>query len=195
MKRERGRPIAATDDAIFRAAFELFREVGFEGTTMPMIAERVGIGRSTLFRRFPNTTAIMWYARAELTEEFRTNLAAQPDATELGDGAFAAYRALWTARPELIPDGKDMMRIIETSGPQSAIKWQAYGSWAELVHGYVLERTGLPETDTTARAAAMAIWAAIWAGAVEFALSDSDSIDEHLARARSAIEVRVDATP
>jgi len=28
------------------------------------------------------------------------------------------------------------------------------------------------------------------AGAVEFALSESDSIDEHLARARSAIEIR-----
>ena len=191
MKRERGRLAAATDEAIFTAAFDLFREVGFEATTMPMIAERVGIGRSTLFRRFPNTTAIMWYARAELTEEFRANLAAQPEGTELADGAFAAYRALWTARPELVASGRDMMRIIETSGPQGTIKWQAYGSWAELVHGYVLDRTGLPETDTTARAAAMAIWAAIWAGAVEFALADSDSIDAHLARARSAIDVRL----
>ncbi|HWL01948.1 MAG TPA: helix-turn-helix domain-containing protein [Microbacteriaceae bacterium] len=191
MKRERGRPIAATDEAIFQAAFEVFREVGFEATTMPMIAERVGIGRSTLFRRFPNTTAIMWYARAELTEEFRANLAAQPVGTDLSDGAFAAYRAIWTARPDLIENGKDMLRIVETAGPESVAKWQAYGSWAELVHGYVLERTGLPETDTTARAAAMAIWAAIWAGAVEFALTDSDSIDEHLRRARSAIEVRL----
>jgi len=190
MKRERGRPLAATNDAIFEAALELFSEHGFEATTMPMVAERVGIGRSTLFRRFPNTSAIMWYARAELTQEYASNLAAQPDGVDPVDGAFAAYRAIWTVRPELIESGRRMMRVIEGSGPESSIKWQAYSAWAEHTHAFVLERTGLPEHDTAARAGAMAIWAAIWAGAVEFALSESDSIDEHLARARSAIEIR-----
>jgi len=193
VKRPPGRPLAASDEEIFNAAFDLFREHGFETTTMPMIAERVGIGRSTLFRRFSSKTAIIWYARAELTDEFAANLAAQPPGTELADGAFEAYRAIWTARPQLVASGKEMLRIIEGASPETAVKWQAYEAWAEHVHRYVLERTGLPETDTAARAAAMAIWAAIWAGAVEFGLLDSDSIDEHLDRARAAIQVRLPA--
>lgn len=191
MKRERGRPIAASNEAIFEAALALFSEVGFEATTMPMVAERVGIGRSTLFRRFPNTTAILWYARTELTGEFQANLLAQPHDVPLVDAPFLAYAAIWSSRPELIESGKRMMRVIETSGPLSGVKWQAYGAWAEIVHAFVLERTALSEHDARARAAAMAIWAAVWAGAVEFSLSDSGSIDEHLARARSAIEIRI----
>lgn len=158
---------------------------------MPMIAERVGIGRSTLFRRFPNTSAILWYARTELTDDFRANLAAQPREIAIVDGPFRAYASIWSSRPELIESGRQMMRVIETSGPLSAVKWQAYGTWAEIVHAYVLERTGAPAHDTQARAAAMAIWAAVWAGAVAFSLSGSESIETHLARARSAIEVRL----
>jgi len=180
-----------SNEQIFEAALGLFAEQGFESTTMPMIAERLGIGRSTLFRRYPNTSSIMWYARAELTEEFRTNIAAQPSGVDLADAVFDAYRAIWSARPELVESGKQMMRVIETSGAESGIKWQAYGSWGDIVHEFVLARTGLPRGDTTARAAAMAIWAAAWAGAVEFSFADAGAIDDYLARARAAIEIRL----
>lgn len=193
MKRERGRPPAATNQAIFEAAFELFREVGFESTTMPMIAQRVGIGRSTLFRYFSSTTAIIWYARSELTDEFRANLAAQPETVELVDGIFAAYREIWSARPELTAEGKDMMRIIETAASATSVKWLQYEAWANLVHDHVVARTGHTPTSSGTRAAAMAIWAAIWAGAVEFGLSDSDSIDEHLRRARAVLTINISA--
>ena len=89
MKRERGRPSATTHAAIVEAAFALFREVGFGATTMPQIAERAGIGRATVFRYFSSKADILWYSQTDTTEEFRTNLAAQPAETGLADGAFA----------------------------------------------------------------------------------------------------------
>ncbi|OJX68000.1 MAG: hypothetical protein BGO95_06525 [Micrococcales bacterium 73-13] len=187
MKRERGRPRATTHAAIVEAAFELFREVGFESVTMPMIAARAGIGRATVFHYFSNKAEILWYTQTDTTEEFRTNLAAQPAGVDLADGAFAAYAGIWSTHADEIAIGKEMVRTIETSSPESTGKWRAYETWSGLVHDYVMARTGLPATDTAARAVAMAIWAAIWSAATEFALTDSDSIDEHLARARAAI--------
>lgn len=187
MKRERGRPSATTHAAIVEAAFALFREVGFGATTMPQIAERAGIGRATVFRYFSSKADILWYSQTDTTEEFRTNLAAQPAETGLADGAFAAYAAIWSTHERDAAIGKEMVRTIETSPPETTGKWRAYEAWSGLVHDYVIARTGLPATDTAARAVAMAIWAAIWSAATEFALTDSDSIDAHLATARAAI--------
>lgn len=190
MKRERGRPSATTHSAIVASAFELFREVGFEPTTMAMIAERAGISRATAFRYFSSKADILWYSQADTTEEFRANLAAQPEGVDLADGAFAAYAAVWSTHAPEARIGKEMVRAIETSPPETTGKWRAYESWSNLVHDYVLARTGLESTDTSARAIAMAIWAAIWSAATEFALTDSEEIDGHLAQARAAIAGR-----
>lgn len=187
VKRERGRPWATTHAAIVEAAFDLFREVGFEATTMPMIASRAGIGRATVFHYFSSKADILWYSQTDTTEEFRANLAAQPPQGDLADGAFAAYAAVWSGHADEIAIGKEMVHTIETAPPETTGKWRAYETWSNLVHEYVMQRTGLPATDTAARAVAMAIWAAIWSAATEFALGDSDTIDEHLARARRAI--------
>jgi len=191
MTRERGRPFATTHDAIVEAAFDLFRDVGFAETTMPMIAERAGIGRSTLFRYFSNRAAILWYTLGEVTEDLRANLAGQPADADLVDGAFAAYREIWTRRADLTPIGREIVRTLETAPPELTGKWAAYATAQELFHRYVLDRTGLPEQDTAARAAAAAIWAAIWAAATSYALSEGEPIEAHLDRARAAIEIRL----
>ncbi len=42
----------STRDRLVRAAFELFEEQGYDGTTVEDIAARAGTGRTTLFRHF-----------------------------------------------------------------------------------------------------------------------------------------------
>lgn len=190
MPRDRGRPAATSVEAIHAAASALFREIGFDATTMPMIAERLGIGRSTLFRYFPSKRAILWHQFAELLGDFRARLAAQPEDRELADGAFEAYREIWAARPHMTVIGREIIRTLETSPSEATGKWQGYEAFAAEVHAYALRRTGLPPSDTGVRAAAMSIWAAIWAGATGFGLTDGSSIDEHLRAARAAIDVR-----
>ena len=190
MERGRGKPRATSHDAVHAAALHLFRTVGFAETTMTMIAEHAGIGRSTLFRYFSSRAEILWFGYDERTEEFRTALTDQPRSVRLADGAFDAYRSLWSVA-DRASVGKEVTLILETGPPDDTGRWRVYQAWGDLVHEWVLERSGRPDGDTAARAAAMAIWAAIWAGVVAFARSDAASIDEHLSRARAAIDVEI----
>ena len=64
-----GRPRSAeADAAILAAAIEEFAEHGYEGLRVEAIAERAGVAKSTLYRRYPNKTdllqAALWQARS-----------------------------------------------------------------------------------------------------------------------------------
>jgi AcrR family transcriptional regulator len=49
-----GRPRSAeADEAILEAAVELFAEVGLEGLTVEGVAARAGVGKATVYRRYP----------------------------------------------------------------------------------------------------------------------------------------------
>ena len=193
MQRGRGQPRAATLDEIHAAALDLFRDAGFESSTMPMIAERAGIGRSTLFRSFSSRADILWHGYAERTDDFREALAAQPAGIDVVDGAIGAYRSLWSDHPERVAVGKQVTMILEAGDPDETGRSRVHRAWGDLVHEWVLERSGRPRDDVAAAAAAGAIWAAIWAGAVGFAGSDATSIDNHLAQACAAIDVNLPA--
>ena len=53
--RRRGRPRSVeADDAILTAAFALFAECGFDGVTVEGVATRAGVGKGTIYRRYPN---------------------------------------------------------------------------------------------------------------------------------------------
>lgn len=58
---------------IFRAAFDLFREKGFQETTVEEIAERADVGKGTVFNHFPRKRSFLsalfedWVSR--ITEE------------------------------------------------------------------------------------------------------------------------------
>jgi len=191
MAGRRGHPRATSHDAIHAAAIELFHEVGYAETTMPMIAERAGVGRSTLFRYFSSRAQILWHGYAEHTEEFRLALTAQPAGLDPADRAFAAYRSIWADQPQRTTIGKQLTRILDDEPPGSTDRARVADAWGALVLDDLLERTGRSADDVAVRAAAMAIWAAIWAAVTAFARSDAATIDEHLALARAAIDVRL----
>lgn len=50
---------------IFRAAFELFSEKGFDNTTVEEIAERADVGKGTVFNYFPQKTVFLHAAYRE----------------------------------------------------------------------------------------------------------------------------------
>jgi AcrR family transcriptional regulator len=52
--RRPGRPRSAeADEAILEAAIEVFAEVGLEGLTVEGVAARAGVGKATIYRRYP----------------------------------------------------------------------------------------------------------------------------------------------
>jgi AcrR family transcriptional regulator len=52
--RRPGRPRSTrADDAILEAAVEIFAEVGLEGLTVEGVAARAGVGKATIYRRYP----------------------------------------------------------------------------------------------------------------------------------------------
>jgi AcrR family transcriptional regulator len=56
----RGRPRAmAVDLAILRAALSLFIERGVEGTSMEQIAKHAGVGKPSIYRRWPNKEEVI----------------------------------------------------------------------------------------------------------------------------------------
>ncbi|WP_181762844.1 TetR/AcrR family transcriptional regulator [Rhodococcus spelaei] len=62
-ERKRGRPRnPAIDGAALVAARELLAEVGWDQTTMVAIAERAGVGKPALYRRWPSKTHLVFEA-------------------------------------------------------------------------------------------------------------------------------------
>jgi AcrR family transcriptional regulator len=67
----RGRPRSAeADTAIVAATLELLAERGFQSTTMDSIADRAGVAKNTIYRR--------WAAKEELLAEALDNLVGPP---------------------------------------------------------------------------------------------------------------------
>src|SRR5678816_872365 len=60
VKAVRGRPRSAeANDAILSAAIALVREVGYDDVTVEAIADRAGVGKATIYRRWPSKEAIV----------------------------------------------------------------------------------------------------------------------------------------
>jgi AcrR family transcriptional regulator len=56
----RGRPRdRAVDQAVLEALIELVSERGYAGTTMDLIAERAGVAKTTIYRRWPSRDALI----------------------------------------------------------------------------------------------------------------------------------------
>lgn len=67
---KRGRPRGAgTDTAVLRAFFEVVAEQGYAAATMEAVAERAGVAKSTIYRRWPSRDALMIAAHGLLTDK------------------------------------------------------------------------------------------------------------------------------
>ncbi len=66
--RRLGRPRSTeADEAILVAAIELFAEVGLEGLTVEGVAARAGVGKATIYRRYPGKVDLVVAAARHFT--------------------------------------------------------------------------------------------------------------------------------
>ena len=69
-ERRIGRPrSAAVDQAILDAAVELFIELGYDGLTMEGVAVRAGVGKTTVYRRYPGKVELVMAAAERLSRQ------------------------------------------------------------------------------------------------------------------------------
>jgi AcrR family transcriptional regulator len=80
-RHERWVTVASPDvrERLVEAAFALFEEQGFERTTVDDIAERAGVGRSTVFRTYRTKEDLIFPDHERLLERIRDRLATSTD--------------------------------------------------------------------------------------------------------------------
>ena len=97
------RPKVASEEAILEATLAVFRERGYEGTTIPAIAERCGVSQGTLYNYFPSKEKLLFAcARAGGTPgaiftQIRERVGERPVADLLEEAAVGVVR-FWQLR-------------------------------------------------------------------------------------------------
>jgi AcrR family transcriptional regulator len=129
---------------VLAAAAELFTTRDPRTVTMDDIAKAAGVGRATVYRRYPDTRSI---AVALLDEHERALqerlLRGEPP---LGPGAPPASRlaAFYAAMIKLLDAHADLVLGTETGGARFATG--AYGFWSTHVHSLLVE-AGIAQPD------------------------------------------------
>jgi AcrR family transcriptional regulator len=68
--RRPGRPRSVeADEAILDAALQLFSEVGYSGLSVESVAERAGVGKATIYRRYATKADLMMAATERLADD------------------------------------------------------------------------------------------------------------------------------
>lgn len=108
-----GRPRSAeADTAILRATLDVLREEGFRALSVEAVRRRAGVGKATIYRRFPDKDALVRAALASLTPAPPK----PPDTGAVRGDLLALFalgydaapdRATRTAAPRLLADSAD----------------------------------------------------------------------------------------
>lgn len=151
-------PVAERSDAarnrerLLGAARELIAECGVDALTMDRLAERAGVGKGTVFRRFGSRTGLMMTLLSDAEAAFQSGFMFGPP--PLGPGASGVERlvAFGAARIEYVLEHGDLVRAAESTAPNrfevpAALLWQR--------HVEVLLRAAGMEADPAVMAAAL----------------------------------------
>jgi AcrR family transcriptional regulator len=125
--RRPGRPRdAAADDAIVNAATQLIAEAGYAGLTVDAVAARAGVGKATIYRRWPSKDALLLHCMQCVASEFDL-----PDTGSVREDLVATLRRLaeHLARPEV-------RQVLPAVVAQAAVD----PSFGDLLHGFVRTR-------------------------------------------------------
>jgi AcrR family transcriptional regulator len=76
-----------------QAALELYRERGFDQTTVAEIAERAGLTERTFFRYYADKREVLFWGQEKLREIYVSTIAAAPDSAAPIDAVAAALEA------------------------------------------------------------------------------------------------------
>ncbi len=145
--RAAGRPGATSHAAIEQAAFGLFAERGFAGTTLDDIAAAVGVGRRTLFRYYRSKNDIPWGQFDRTLEDFRRILETTPPELPLWEAVHHGVVRFNEFPGDARPGHRERMELILGTPELQAHSALRYAEWRAVIAGHVATRLGLAPTD------------------------------------------------
>ncbi len=142
-----GRPVATSHAAIEQAAFGLFAERGFAGTTLDDIAAAVGVGRRTLFRYYASKNDIPWGQFDRTLDDFRRILAEAPPDLPLWESVHRGVVRFNEFPGDARPDHRERMTLILGTPELQAHSALRYAEWRGVIAEHVAERLGCAAHD------------------------------------------------
>jgi AcrR family transcriptional regulator len=122
---------ARNRERLLGAARELIAECGVDSLTMDRLAERAGVGKGTVFRRFGSRAGLMIALLSDSEAAFQARFMFGPP--PLGPGAAGLERlvAFGAARIEYVLEHGDLVRAAESSAQSryevpAALLWQRH---------------------------------------------------------------------
>ena len=96
-KREAGK--LARRDRMYEAAVTLFREQGYENTTVDQITRRAGVAKGTFFNYFPTKDAVLRYMGRARSAGWarRAWRAAAPRRSATSNASWRRWQPVWSA--------------------------------------------------------------------------------------------------
>lgn len=171
--------MATSHAAIEQAAFALFAEHGFAGTTLDAIAREVGVGKRTLFRYYESKNDIPWGQFADTLTEFRRALDEVSDEVPVHEAVRLGVIEFNRVPPGAVPPHRERMRLLLTTAELQAHSVHQYAAWRRVIAEYVARRRGLGPDDLEPRLAGH-VALALALTAYEAWLADPDADDTAL---------------
>ncbi len=124
-------------------ALDLFRERGFDATTVDDVAEAAGIGRRTFFRYFASKNDVVWGDFERGLSALRERLARSDDRPLL-DALREAVLAFNALGPDEEPYHRERMPLILQVPALQAHSTLRYAAWRDVVAEYAARRLAEP---------------------------------------------------
>jgi mycofactocin system transcriptional regulator len=141
-------------------ALELFRERGFERTTVDDIATELGIARRTLFRYFPSKNDIVWGDFDSVLDRLRAELAARDPTAPMMDTLRESVIASNAYPAALLPELRTRITLIMRVPVLQAHSMLRYAAWRRVVAEFAADRVGAGADDLMPRTLGYAALAA-----------------------------------
>lgn len=142
-----GRPESTSHAAIEQAAFALFSQHGFDGTTLDQIAHAVGVNRRTLFRYYPSKADIPWGRFDQTLAEFDRMLRELPIDWPVHRAVLEGIVRFNDVPDDAHPSHRSRMRLILDTPALQAHSALRYAQWRRVIAGFVAERHGVAPDD------------------------------------------------
>ena len=187
----RERKKARTRSAIQSHALRLFREQGYEETTVQQIIDEVEVSESTFFRYFPTKADVV------LSDEFDPVIVEAFRSQPAHLSSIQALRAAFTVAFSLMADDdtaaqRDRIVLIASVPELRAAMLDQFASAMELLSTVVAERTGRASNDLQVRTLAGAVLGAAMAAMFAMAEDADDDLATKLDDSMACLETGFD---